>query len=67
MAVFLGWLIIWQWQYVASLNGLAFSTVPQPLFYYTTVWPLPLLIGLALTVLEWGRRNLLTTQTPTPE
>lgn len=67
VAVFLGWLIVRQWQYVASLNGLAFSTVPQPLFYYTTFWPLPLLIGLGLSVLEWGGRKLLTTPPPTAE
>lgn len=66
VGVFLGWSIVRQWQYAASFDGLA-SVSLEPLSFYVTFWPLPLLLGLALTVLEWGGRKLLLTQTPTVE
>lgn len=66
VGVFLGWSIFRQVQYVGSLDGLAWASL-EPLSFYITFWPLPLLIGLALTVLEWGGRKLLVTQTPTAE
>lgn len=62
----LGWSIVRQQQYAASLDGLAWISL-EPISFYTTLWPLPLLVALVLTVLEWGGRKLHPTQSRTVE
>lgn len=66
VGVFLGLTVVRQWQYKASFDGVA-SVSLEPLSFYITLWPLPLLLALTLTVLEWGGRKLIATQTPTAE
>lgn len=66
VGVFLGWSIYRQWQYAAAYEGLAWVGF-EPLSFYITLWPLPLLIGITLTVLEWGGRKLRTRRTPPAE
>ena len=66
VGVFFGWGVVRQWQYKAAFEGLA-SVSLEPLSFYITLWPLPLLLALTLTVLEWGGRKLREIQTPTAE
>ncbi|MFB6135469.1 MAG: hypothetical protein ABEJ04_01795 [Halobacteriaceae archaeon] len=63
VGVSLGVVVFGQWQYVTSLDGLAWTTATQPLYFYATLWPLPLAVGLGLAGVEWGGRRLRASRT----
>lgn len=63
LAIGFGWVLVRQADYRRTLGELAWTTI-EPLSFYTTYWPLPLLLVLALAALEWFARNALPTRVP---
>ncbi|WP_332899970.1 hypothetical protein [Haladaptatus sp. CMSO5] len=53
------WATVRQWQYVLSLGNTVWGTAPQPLYFYITLWPLPLVVGVLLARLELAGRSRL--------
>ncbi|MFC6990655.1 hypothetical protein ACFQH3_01940 [Haladaptatus sp. GCM10025707] len=52
VGVLLGWAVLSQWYYLRGLDGAVWATAPQPLYFYITLWPLPLLVCFLLARLE---------------